>query len=112
LWPHSATTPSRSAREWGERRERELLLSGPKLRKKVPTLATFAPRFMEGYARANRQKASSIAAKDSILRLHLISQQPNLSLLIAEHLSERVGLSDNAPLNAPTPRRGGIRFIP
>ncbi|MEZ5285000.1 MAG: hypothetical protein R2712_09370 [Vicinamibacterales bacterium] len=61
-----------SAREWSERRARELLLSGPKLRKEVPTLEAFAPRFVEGYARANRQKPSGIAAKKSILRLHLI----------------------------------------
>lgn len=61
-----------TAREWSERRARELLLSGPKTRKEVPTLEAFAPRFVEGYARANRQKPSGIAAKESILRLHLI----------------------------------------
>jgi integrase len=63
-----------TAREWGERRERELLLNGRKIRKEVPTLEAFAPRFIEGYARANRQKPSGIAAKDSILRLHLIPE--------------------------------------
>src|SRR5687767_7110479 len=65
---HSKTT----AREWGERRERELMLTGPKVRKEVPTLETFAPRFLNGYARANRQKPSGIASKEAILRVHLI----------------------------------------
>ena len=51
-----------TAREWSERRARELLLSGPRTRKEVPTLEAFAPRFVEGYARANRQKPSGIAA--------------------------------------------------
>jgi integrase len=37
----------------------------------VPTLQEFAPRFIEGHAKANRQKPSSIAAKEMILRLHL-----------------------------------------
>jgi len=65
---------SRSAAlRWGEARERELLLHGlPRPRKEVPTLAEFAPRFLEGYAEANRQKPSGIAAKETILRVHLI----------------------------------------
>src|SRR4051812_39739509 len=62
-----------TAREWGERRQRELLLNGPaKPEKEVPTLSDFAPRFIEGYARANRQKPSGIAAKESILKMHLL----------------------------------------
>lgn len=60
------------AREWGDRRERELLLNGPITFKEVPTLSEFAPRFIEGYARANRQKPSGIAGKESILRAHLL----------------------------------------
>jgi hypothetical protein len=40
----------------------------------VPTLEAFAPRFIEGYARANRQKPSGVAAKESILRLHLVPE--------------------------------------
>jgi integrase len=62
-----------TAREWGERRERALLLDGPSKRKKeVPTLNEFASRFIDGYARANRQKPSGIAAKLTILNTHLI----------------------------------------
>ena len=61
-----------AALRWGEARERELLIHGrPKPRKEVPTLAAFAPRFLDGYARANRQKPSEIAAKESIIRVHL-----------------------------------------
>jgi hypothetical protein len=40
----------------------------------VPTLEAFAPRFIEGYARANRQKPSGVAAKESILRLYLVPE--------------------------------------
>ena len=70
----SASYSKTTAREWGERRERELLLTGPKIRREVPTLEAFAPRFIEGYARANRQKPSGVAAKESILRLYLVPE--------------------------------------
>ena len=61
------------ARRWGEARERELLRSGPaRVRKEVPTPRDSAPRFLEGYARANRQKPSGIAGKETILRVHLV----------------------------------------
>jgi integrase len=38
----------------------------------VPTLAEFAPRFLDEYCRANRQKPRGIGGKDSALRLHLL----------------------------------------
>jgi integrase len=38
----------------------------------VPTVEEFAPRFLDGHARANRQKPSSIAAKELILRVHIV----------------------------------------
>jgi integrase len=38
----------------------------------VPTLRQFAPRFIEDYAVANRQKPSGIAAKRTILDVHLV----------------------------------------
>jgi integrase len=67
------TTKSNALR-WGQTRERELLLHGPTPQKQeVPTLEQFAPRFLDGYARANRQKPSGIAAKDTILRVHLVA---------------------------------------
>jgi integrase len=68
-----APVPSKSAAvRWGEHRERHLLQHGvPQPRKEVPTLEAFAPRFLDGYARANRQKASGVAAKEMIVRVHL-----------------------------------------
>jgi len=61
------------ALRWGRERERELLVRGPQTpRKEVPTLEEFAPRFLDGYATANRQKPSGIAAKETVLRIHLL----------------------------------------
>ncbi|NVB41539.1 site-specific integrase [Pseudenhygromyxa sp. WMMC2535] len=81
---------------WGRERERHLIKHGPDSKPtprpkrqrpsaptsntqpqgqpatEVPTLAAFAPRYIEGYARANREKPSSIDSKESILRNHLI----------------------------------------
>src|SRR3990170_1295774 len=69
-----APASSRSAAiRWGEARERELLLHGaPQVRKEAPTLSDFWSRFLDGYARANRQKPSGIAAKETIGHVHLI----------------------------------------
>lgn len=67
-----------AAQRWAEARERVLLVEGkPKpvdkeVQPKVPTLTEFAPRFLERYAKANRLKPSGIAAKETILRVHLI----------------------------------------
>ena len=66
-------TSKSAAQRWGEDRERHLLQHGPpQPKKEVPTLEQFAPRFIEGHARANRQKASGIAAKEMIVRVHLV----------------------------------------
>jgi integrase len=46
----------------------------------VPTLRDFGPRWIEGYARASRQKASGIDAKESILRMRLYPELGDLSL--------------------------------
>jgi integrase len=62
-----------AAQRWGQDRERHLLQHGPaQPKKEVPTLEQFAPRFVEGYAYANRQKPSGIAAKETILKVHLV----------------------------------------
>src|SRR5947207_2923780 len=62
-----------AARRWGQDRERYLLQHGPhQPKKEVPTVKEFASRFVDGHARANRQKPSGIAAKEMILRVHLI----------------------------------------
>jgi hypothetical protein len=61
------------ALRWGQDRERHLLQNGPdQPKKEVPTLEGFAARFLNEHARANRQKPSGIAAKDTILRVHLV----------------------------------------
>jgi integrase len=63
------------ALRWGQDRERHLLQHGvtkPQEHKEVPTLEEFAPRFLDGYAVANRQKPSGVAAKEMILRVHLV----------------------------------------
>ncbi len=41
-------------------------------RKEVPTLQAFTTRFLDGQARANQQKPSTIVTKEIILRVHLI----------------------------------------
>jgi len=71
-----APVPSESgAKRWGEERERHLLRHGlAQPKKEVPTLEEFVPRFLQGHARANRQKPSAIAATESILRVHLVPQ--------------------------------------
>jgi integrase len=76
-----------AAKRWGEAKERDLLMrpvptrpdTRPRLpdkqdqaeRKEIPTLKEFGPRFVDGYARANRQKASTVFTKERILALHL-----------------------------------------
>jgi integrase len=62
-----------AAQRWAQDRERYLLQQGPPApNREVPTLETFAPRFVDGHARANRHKPSGIAATESILKWHLI----------------------------------------
>src|SRR5882762_10750069 len=74
---HAPISSRTAVGRWAAARERvlfERLLSPPKdqLRKEVPTLRAFAPRFVDGHARANRQKPSGIASKEMILRVHLV----------------------------------------
>lgn len=72
-----AQQPSESsARRWAEARERHLLLHGkPKPVRdevqKTPTLREFAPRFLEGYAKANPLKPSGVSSKEVSIRVHL-----------------------------------------
>src|SRR5687768_4333484 len=74
-----APVSSRSAAaRWAEGRERvlfERLMKPPHDNappKEVPTLREFVSRFLDGHPRANRQKPSGIAAKEMILRVHLV----------------------------------------
>jgi integrase len=66
-----------AAQRWGEEKERmwyaALLNPQPVAEvREVPTLEQFAPQFLQSHARANQQKPSSIASKDTILRVHLL----------------------------------------
>jgi len=69
----SPVQTKRGAEEYERRLRMELLHPTPKAQhKEVPTLEAFAPRFIEGYAQANRQKASGVQSKQSILKNHLL----------------------------------------
>lgn len=69
---HVGGASKAAARRWGTARERELLVRGPTGKpKEVPTFNAFWPRFLDGYALANRQKPSGVAAKETIGRVHL-----------------------------------------
>lgn len=61
--PTSITVPARATTA-------NLLSKAPA--KDVPTLREFPARFLDGHARANRQKPSGVAAKEMILRVHLM----------------------------------------
>ena len=90
-----------AALHWGRARERILLVEGlPKPRKEVPTLEVFAPRFIDGHARANRHKPSGVAAKETILRVHLVPQlgQRKLDAITTEVIQRpKSRLSTKAP---------------
>lgn len=61
-----------AAKRWGEERERFLAINGKQEKKEeVPTLAEFAPRYIEQHARANRQKPSTIIQKELVIEHHL-----------------------------------------
>jgi integrase len=91
-----------AAQRWGEARERHLLQHGPTPTpvKEVPTLKDFAPRFMDGHARANRQKPSGIAAKETILKVHLVPLlgSKKLDAITTEDVQRlKHALADRAP---------------
>jgi len=99
---------SKSAVErWAAERERSWYqeLTQPKrqpeaTKKEVPTLEQFAPRFINGYARANRQKPSGIAAKETIVNQHLVPLlgTKRLDEITSEHVQRlKSNLADRAP---------------
>lgn len=69
-------TSASAAKRWAEAKERDLFAKATQgngeLPKVVKTLAEFAPEFIDRYARANRQKPSGVAAKETIINKHLI----------------------------------------
>jgi integrase len=90
-----------AARRWAEQREHYLLEHGPTLEaKEVPTFEQFAPRFLDGHARANRQKPSGIASKEAILRLHLLPflATKKLDAISTEHIQQlKSRLTERSP---------------
>jgi integrase len=66
----------------------------------VPTLETFAPRFVDGHARANRHKPSGIASIESILKWHLVPTlgPKRLDAITNEQVQRlKLALSERAP---------------
>ena len=54
-----------AAQRWAQDRERYLLQHGPPAPKReVPTLETFAPRFVDGHARANRHNRVALQRRN------------------------------------------------
>jgi len=103
-WRERSKAPvsSKSAAvRWAEDRERHVLQHGmPEPKKEVPTLEQFAPRFVDGHARANRQKPSGIASKEAILQKHLIPMLGSkpLDAITTEHVQNvKRQLKDRAP---------------
>jgi integrase len=97
-----------AAKRWGEAKERELLLQpSPAVqkeqqeqRKEVPTLREFGPRMITQHARANRQKASTILAKETILANHLYPRlgDHRLDAITDERIEDlKADLSRKAP---------------
>ena len=90
-----------SAQRWAQDRERYLLQHGPPAaNREVPTLEAFAPRFVDGHARANRHKPSGIASIESILKWHLVSTlgPKRLDAITNEQVQRlKLALSERAP---------------
>jgi integrase len=77
----SPYTAKSATTHWARERERYLVMHGTTPadrsaagsdKKEVPTLAEFAPRYIEGYSKANGHKPSTITCKDCQLRVHLL----------------------------------------
>src|SRR2546427_326867 len=71
-FPGALKSPS-ARKRWAEAREAFLTRNGPEIEEvRAPTLSEFSDRFMHEYAKANGNKPSTLAAKKTILRLHLL----------------------------------------
>jgi integrase len=90
-----------SAQRWAQDRERYLLQHGPPAaNREVPTLEAFAPRFVDGHARANRHKPSGIASIEAILKWHLVPTlgSRRLDAITNEQVQRlKLALSERAP---------------
>ncbi len=100
-------TGKTAAQRWAEARERVIALHGkpkPERTKKevpaIPLFQDFAPRFLEGYAKANRLKPSGIAGKETVLRVHLVRTLGNkrLNEITTEDVQQiKAGLLNRSP---------------
>jgi integrase len=90
-----------SAQRWAQDRERYLLQHGPPTAsREVTTLEAFAPRFVDGHARANRHKPSGIASVESILKWHLVPTlgPRRLDAITNDQVQrQKLALSERAP---------------
>ena len=90
-----------AAQRWAQDRERYLLQHGPPMaNREVATLEAFAPRFVDGHARANRHKPSGIASIESILKWHLVPTlgPKRLDAITNEQVQRlKLALSERAP---------------
>ena len=77
----SPVTTRAGSLRWGKEREAHLLLHGPTPRgpaqaandrEEMPTFAEFAPRYLEGYCKANGFKPSTCDNAERVLRVHLL----------------------------------------
>lgn len=100
-----------AAKRWGEERERQIIQhfsntdpseddedDRPDLvKKEVPTLKEFIPRYMEGYCKANRHRPSTMERKRSSIRVHLIPKlgHKRLHRITAEDIQQlKASMSD------------------
>lgn len=91
---------TRKGAEEYERQIRQSLLDGTHGTKEAPSLAEFWPRFIDGYAKANRQKPSTITSKESIFESHLapLLGEKRLDRITAEDVQAlKTRLADHAP---------------
>jgi integrase len=95
-----------ASQHWGEERDRiwyEELKSrkaNPRQEKEVPTLKEFAPRFVDGHARANRHKPSGINGILSILKWHLVPElgSRRLDAITSEQVERlKLALTNRSP---------------
>lgn len=86
-----------AAMRWGQQREAAILLAGGSAKKQecepAPTLGEFWPVFIEGHAKANREKSSSLRARESIYRTHLAPRWADkpLDAITAEEVQKLKG---------------------
>ena len=97
-------TSKNAAKRWGEEREHALLFA-PSIdaatKKQAPTLRKFTPRFIEEHARANRNKPSTIDAKQSAIRTHL---EPVLGDLRLDQIDDAAVQKLKAHLREKSPK--------